>query len=425
MLTSTIPNYARDGMLRAIAEANSLCYHAQCHYQQAASADISALFDDNDQTLNCAVQEATIGTVKLQRSFSLIHQNAHLNQHFPVLMAQAGSIHIVELDRLSSAIALANHSNDKKISLYSNMMQFIHKREHICVYQKSLLAAVDVQIRSESPYMTDSWEGADRRREQFPANYRIPPRPQGQSIIPIEVAETECQSFFRPPPSYPHTYAYRGCIRSGRGAVERNYHSAIHRPSIVTSMPLRPEHEFEPLPLVDGKDAEDTHIALPSALETVYPITPDNVFRQSEERGSINRTSSEVMNNSYFPADAMIVLHSTTNNQVSSEQKVSTKSSDLRFDLPQHRQQKQEKNCIKDSRDHQDHHNDSFALALGGRDDFIRKEFHHAHSKSDITFYDYECDNGHQDDANWGHDHDGNSHKPFDNFLARYRSHSL
>lgn len=345
------------------------------------------------------------------------------------------------------------------------MMQFVRKNEQIAVHQQSLLAAVDVQIRSESMYMTDGREGAGRSGErQFPANPYMRERSSEQSIIPVEVAEQKIQpvAFSHPTNSYASTHAHAHAynhdhgrhITSGRG--RRKQHSAaIHRPSFS----LQRKEEFEPLPFVTSNvnAKEHSHVTVfPSAPEAVYhTTTTEDIFRQSTrtwENDCSNQTSVGIDESSYFLADVMaitsLMTEKTQTQKVSSgKRKASIKDSDLPSGLPpqqKQRQQKQQKSYGKGKcdRDNQrQHNNDSLALALGGRDDFIRnalggrdnfirRDFHeHALSESDIPCHEYGVNNGYRDDEDCDHDHNHNHdesirHTTFDKFFVRRRSQS-
>ena len=355
--------YAHYGMLSTIAEANSLYYHAQCHYRQAASAH-NAYY---------RVEEARSGTATLRRAFSVIQQDPYLNQQYPVLMAQGGYIPVLDLCDLDTATVLANDRNNeqKESSLYRKIMQFIRRCEEITIHQRSLLAAVAIQIRAENP----SWvvgEGVGVREGYFRNNIL------GRPPVPIGAVDTE----FEPIP-FSHSAS-----SSTNNDGKRNYNNIL------------PE-EFEPLPFANPSFT-NLHKGPSTVDQVLPPITPDEVYLGEMRSGGDddggggggggNRRGKE-MDSSYFLPDIMAVTMNTTPRtaaEAPGARRVSTATDHRHLAPPQKQQKKQQKQKQKRKQkqqkqkrklnndsgynnDHQDH--DEFTLALGGRDDFVLRDF--------------------------------------------------
>eukprot|EP00536_Pseudo-nitzschia_multiseries_P014301 jgi/Psemu1/38239/gm1.38239_g len=350
-------------MLRTMEGATTLCYQAQHHYQQAASVsrnfyctEFTALFAERDQALNDALREAQNGTVKLQMSFSLIHENLELCQRFPVLISQADSFPIVELERIRCTITSPNRSNEFKVSLYNNLMQFVRKCERISVYQQSLLAAVEIHVESDITYMSPSEEQVGRETEQYPE----PP------TDPMTAAEMYFQPIPVSFPTHPHVESRRGMVE------EHNYDSAFGNSSVA----LQREEEYEPLPYVNRNDVEDLHYAL-LVPEVDSSVPTGSVFHRDARRVGNNRTSYEGISDSTLLSDIRVTTPSTTHQEASARRHFSTsKESNPRsgFRLPPKAKAKPNQYLPNNN----NNNNNALALALGGRDDFIRRDSHDA-----------------------------------------------
>lgn len=367
MSTTSAANaeYANYGMLRTIAEAKSLFYHAHCHYRQAASA----------QNVYYRVKEARNGTATLQRAFSLIQQDSYLNQQYPVLMAQAGYI-----PKLDTVIVLANNDRNnneqKESSLYRKIMQFIRRCEEITIHQQSLLAAVAVQIRAESPSLV-AREGVGVRKGYVRNNILRRPRPPAVSIGAVE-----SESEFEPIPFSHSASSSSSTNNNNNDGEERNYNNIL-------------PNEFEPLPFANPSVSDLREEGHSTVDQVLPPIIPDEVYlgeMRSGGGGGGNRRGKEIDSSLFLPDVTAVTMNTTlmTAAEAPGARRVSTATDDRRLAPPQKQQQQKQKCKQKpqkqkqkrklnnndsgcNNNDHQDH--DEFTLALGGRDDFVRRDF--------------------------------------------------
>eukprot|EP00537_Pseudo-nitzschia_pungens_P007453 CAMPEP_0172377628 /NCGR_PEP_ID=MMETSP1060-20121228/69006_1 /TAXON_ID=37318 /ORGANISM="Pseudo-nitzschia pungens, Strain cf. cingulata" /LENGTH=389 /DNA_ID=CAMNT_0013105329 /DNA_START=301 /DNA_END=1470 /DNA_ORIENTATION=+ len=377
----TDANSVSEEMLRTIARSTILCHQAQRHYQQATSMNrsfycvqFSTLDDERDQALNDALREAQRGTVKLQTSFSLIHQNLRLCERFPVLTSQADSFPVRELERLKSAIIMPSHSNDYKISLYTNLMNFVRKCEKISVCQQSLLAAVEIHIQCDTICVAFSEEGTVRETDQFPATSNKRKRSRDLPANPMEETETEFQPMASSPPNNPPAYneqEYAGNFTTRRETLASDYGGAARgRPDDV-----RREEEYEPLPYRARNDAEDLHYAL-LVPEVDSSVTIDSVPQRDERHIGYNRAGNDGSTDSTIQSDMRATTPSTMHQEPLGESYFSACNSNensRRPDIPRPPVQRQDQPYYNES---------ALALALGGRDDFVRRDFHNPPSST-------------------------------------------
>lgn len=275
-------------MLEIIDEVNSLCYHAQCHFRQASSLAADgpctgekSTTERKNEPLIKALQEARLGSDKLEQSFSLVLEDVMLVRNYPVLASQVGSIPKEDLQGLetSSEKLLANigkHKDDrikerKLLKHCGSILQFVNRCEEIAGQQRKLLEAVAVQIKSKTDenFHHNNKLGFSHPYDRYNDHIRSEPY-----NIPLREAET---GRIDPIPIIPNQQSRH---QVGAVGTEQWCLSNPH-PSSVTLPPApvrKPTDDFEPLPIDQGID-------LPSSEtdDELEPLSIDDVINLSLE----------------------------------------------------------------------------------------------------------------------------------------------
>lgn len=316
-------------MLGTIAEANTLCYHAQSHFQKASSlaaggpyhrAESSA---QRNEPLIDALREAHFGSDKLQKYFSLVRENLFLVQNQPVLASQvdatqAVSISSEDLRKLHarSAIMFANGNNDhasqrELLKHCRSVLEFVHRWEQISGHHLKLLEDVIAQIRDEnSPVVALGHPMGEREERSYhssdhdyyhhhyhphhhamPEPYDVPLRAEGTTRLNrIMFNQNSRQQF----------------PTGGAGAGQRYHYdpppsSVVHDRTFIPNPKL--EEEFEPLLL-------DEVMILSLKEEYLAPIIPDEIFTNFKIIRN-HRGRQQDIDSFHFPEDAVIVRTDT------------------------------------------------------------------------------------------------------------------
>jgi hypothetical protein len=461
MSLSTHYDNSPQTMLMAIAEANTLCYHAQCRYRQASSLAADRSYNktkysaqQEGEPLIDALRESHFGTNKLQQSFSLIQEHPALVQKFPVLASQTSSIPIMALENLdASSNLLFDSGNDGDASKNdlvkhcSRILRFVHRCEEISSHQRKYLEAVEAQIKAESPAACADWHQVGSNHHYYHQYYhhRYPmPGPYHIPVREMETPRSDEVSFF---PSQQGREDHYEQIEAA-GAAEQRYDSEHHSSSIVHAKPSSTPtpntgDDFEPLSIDEGIDLSlgETHSAsaetlASSIVQALGPIIPDEIF--TDGKVGVHRNNrkevtpfhspenSNKVNTDSCPVTPTSTTTSTTMSTASPPRGrhqetgfVRSKSGNRLRVLSQQQQQQQNRRPPRrqKKRKAKSESNDMLSLALGGRLDFLEKDSgnerggSHYHSENDAR-------RGNSDDD--GPD-DG---FPFDNRRNFKRSHS-
>jgi len=297
MTLSTHRDNSSQRMLETIDETNSLCYHAQCHFRQASSLAAdgpctgeNSTTERKNEPLIKALQEARLGSDKLEKSFSLVLENVMLVRNHPVLASQVGSIPKEDLQGLetSSEKLLANigkHKDDrikerKLLKHCGSILRFVNRCEEIAGQQRKLLEAVAVQIKpivvkkTEASFYHNNKLGYSHQYDRYNDHVRSEPY-----NVPIREVETER---IDPIPIIPNPRSRHQKVTAQVGGVgTEQWCLSNPHPSSVTLPPApvrKPTDDFEPLPIDQGID-------LPSSEtdDELEPLSIDDVINLSLE----------------------------------------------------------------------------------------------------------------------------------------------
>jgi len=463
MSLSTHYDNSPQSMLMAITEANTLCYHAQCHYRQASSLAADRSYNktkfsaqQQDEPLIDALRESHFGTNKLQQSFSLIQEHPALVQKFPVLASQTSSIPIMALETLDASSALlfdsgsdGDASKNDLVKHCSRILRFVHRCEEMSSHQRKYLEAVEAQIKGESPAACADWNKVISNHHCYHQYYhhRYPmPGPYHIPVREIETSRSDEVSFVPSQQGIENRYEHK----EAAGATEQRYDSEHHSSSIVHAKPSstptpNTDDDFEPLSIDEGIDLSlgETHSAsaetlASSIVEALGPIIPDEIFTDSKV--GVHRNKHKEVTPFHFPEYSNIVstnscpvtpTSTTTSTTMSTESPPERRHQETGFVrskignrlrvLSQQQQQQQQQNRRpprrQKKRKSESESNDMLSLALGGRLEFLEKD-----SGNDRGGSHYHSDN----DARRGNsDDDGPDDEfPFGNCRNYKRSHS-
>jgi len=332
-------------MLKAIAAANMLCYHAQCHYLKASSlaADRpyhNAKFEfsaQRNKPLVDALRESHLGSDELRKAFSLIRGNPVLAQNFPVLTSQSNSVPTMDLQRLDarSVTLFANLDHDKNASREADLLEhcgsilrFVHRCLEIAGHQRKLLEAVELQIHAENhPAFASGHRMGERNKhglchnnlrevrhhmfEEFNNCYREYHQDLNDASGPddilaraVETATKADQLQFIPNPQRGQqriTADVTMLAGAGLGC-----HTIEYRPKsiVYTSIPHVPipkaEEEFEPLSIDEGVDLKGLSTPVSSFMEELASISPDEVFTDSKVSANRQRRRESITPDEIF-----------------------------------------------------------------------------------------------------------------------------
>lgn len=397
-------------MLMVITEANTLCYHAQCHYRQASSLAADRSYNkikyntqQQGEPLIDALRESHFGTNKLQQSFSLIQEHPALVQNFPVLATQTSSIPIMALEKLDADSALlfddssdGDTSKNDLVKHCSQILRFVHRCEEISSHQRKYLEAVEAQIKAENPAACADWHNMGSNNHYYHQynHHRYPmPGPYHTSVREVEKSRSDEVFFVPNPQGLDHRYK------------EQQYNSEHHSSSFFhakpsSTPPPNTDDDFEPLSIDEGRDlslgetdSASAETLASSIVEALGPIIPDEIF--TDGKIAVHRKRHKEITSFHFPEHSNIVSTdscpvtptSTTTSTTSTTRspadgryqengRVRTKSVNRSKFLSQQKNyhqnrrppRRQKKRKAKSESD------DMLSLALGGRLDFMEKD---------------------------------------------------
>jgi len=213
------------------------------------------------------------------------------------------------------------------------------------------------------------------------------------------------------PPNNPPAYneqEYAGNVTTRRETLASDYGGGARgRPDDV-----RREEEYEPLPYRARNDAEDLHYAL-LVPEVDSSVTIDSVPQRDERHIGYNRAGNDGSTDSTIQSDMRATTPSTTHQEPLGESYFSASNSNensRRPDIPRPPVQRQDQPYYNES---------ALELALGGRDDFVRRDFHNPPSAVRPPLWG--CSNSDQDTSRAS---EGRSNPSFENCNFPRRSHS-
>ena len=277
-------------LLKTIAESNILCYQAQWHYVRARNLAAGQSYMSNlpkdhlgrKEDLLVALRETHDGCDKLNKSFMSILMNLMLDQSFPVLTSQIGSIPVGDLERLdnrssdlfsrSGSIEDKQHTaKPRKILKHCcSMLQFLNRCQDIAAHQRKLLEAVECQIRAENPsvdragHQVDPWKpyfhyhSQNRQYHQYQRQHALAGSPHmsiksERARIPNQISFTQNHLETR---HFPAKIAAKAPTEQ---TVQHLYHYDPNKSLVIHEKPYNAndnskDDEFEPLSIDEGMD---------------------------------------------------------------------------------------------------------------------------------------------------------------------------